>query len=169
MDAETWQRVRSGAGQRQATGQRAGAGRGRREGESVFSSSDFGDGDFSFSSGDIDIDDLLGGMFGGRSRAGRGFGPTPGADQEAELALTVEEAFTGGRCTVTLSTRGGQRTFEVSIPAGLAGGPRLRLAGQGGPGSGRGPGRGPHLGGPVGPHPPPPAGGPGTSGGIAPC
>src|SRR5947209_11656315 len=26
MDAETWQRVRSGAGQRQATGQRAGAG-----------------------------------------------------------------------------------------------------------------------------------------------
>src|SRR5260370_24103193 len=105
MDAETWQRVRSGAGQRQATGQRAGAGRGRREGESVFSSSGFGDGDFSFSSGDIDIDDLLGGLFGGRSRAGRGFRPTPGADQEAELTLTVEEAVTRGRPPGTPSPR----------------------------------------------------------------
>src|SRR4030088_2532384 len=90
MDAETWQRVRSGAGRRQASGQGAGAGRaGQGEGDSVFSSSDFGDGDFSFSSGDINIDDLLGGMFSGRSRAGqgfgRGFGPTPGADQEAAL------------------------------------------------------------------------------------
>jgi curved DNA-binding protein len=135
MDAETWQRVRSGAG-RQATGQRAGAGRGQREGESVFYSTDFGDGDFSFSSGDIDIDELLGGIFSGRSRAGRGFGPTPGADQEAELTLTVEEAFAGGRRTVTLSTPGGQRTFEVNIPAGVADGQRIRLAGQGGQGTG---------------------------------
>jgi curved DNA-binding protein len=145
MDAETWQRVRSGAAQRQASGQRAGAGRpGQREGESVFFSSDFGDGDFSFGSGDINIEDLLGGMFSGRSRAGagpgpgfgRGFGPTPGADQEAELTLSVEEAFAGGRRTVTLSTRGGPRTFEVNIPAGVAEGQRIRLAGQGGQGSG---------------------------------
>jgi len=140
MDAETWQRVRSGAG-RQASGQRAGAGRGgQREGDSVFYSSDFGDGDFSFSSGDIDIEELLGGMFSGRSRTGpgfgRGFGPTPGADQEAELTLTVEEAFAGGRRTVTLSTQGGPRTFEVNIPAGVAEGQRIRLAGQGGQGSG---------------------------------
>jgi curved DNA-binding protein len=145
MDAETWQRVRSGAGRRQASGQGAGAGRpGQREGESVFFSSDFGDGDFSFSSGDINIEDLLGGMFSGRSRAGagagpgfgRGFGPTPGADQEAELTLSVEEAFAGGRRTVTLSTRGAPRTFEVNIPAGVADGQRIRLAGQGGQGSG---------------------------------
>jgi curved DNA-binding protein len=141
MDAETWQRVRSGAGRRQASGQRAGAGRaGQREGDSVFYSSDFGDGDFGFSSGDIDIEELLGGMFGGRSRTGpgfgRGFGPTPGADQEAELTLTVEEAFAGGRRTVTLSTRGGPRTFEVKIPAGVVDGQRIRLRGQGGQGSG---------------------------------
>jgi len=136
MDAQSWQRVRSGAGRRQATGQRAGAGWGQREGESVFSSSDFGDGDFSFASGDVDIEDLLGGIFSGRSRAGRGFGPMPGADQEAQLTLTVEEAFAGGRRTVTLSTRGGQRSFEVNIPAGVADGQRIRLAGQGGQGSG---------------------------------
>ncbi|HEY2665560.1 MAG TPA: DnaJ C-terminal domain-containing protein [Actinomycetota bacterium] len=136
MDAQTWQRVRSGAGRQQASGQRAGAGRGPGERESVFSSSDFGDGDFSFSTGEVDIDDLLGGIFSGRSRAGRGFGPMPGADQEAELTLTVEEAFAGGRRTVTLSTRGGQRTFEVNIPAGVADGQRIRLAGQGGQGTG---------------------------------
>jgi len=139
MDAQTWHRVRSGAGRGQATGQRAGAGRGQRENESVFSSTDFGDGDFSLSSGDIDIDELLGGIFSGRSGAGRGFGPTPGADQEAELTLTVEEAFAGGRRTVTLSTRGGQRQFEVNIPAGVAEGQRIRLAGQGGQGSGGAP------------------------------
>jgi curved DNA-binding protein len=136
MDAQTWQRVRSGAGRQQASGQRAGAGRGPGERESVFYSSDFGDGDFSFSTGEVDIDDLLGGIFSGRSRAGRGFGPMPGADQEAELTLTVEEAFAGGRRTVTLSTRGGQRTFEVNIPAGVADGQRIRLAGQGGQGTG---------------------------------
>ena len=52
--------------------------------------------------GDVDIDDLLGGLFGGRrpaAGAGRGWGPIPGADQEAELELTVEEAYRGGRRT----------------------------------------------------------------------
>jgi len=88
MDAETWQRARSGAGRRQASGQRAGAGRpGQREGESVFFSSDFGDGDFSFSSGDINIEDLLGGMFSGRS--GRGWGPIPGADAAPGTVVAV--------------------------------------------------------------------------------
>src|SRR5260370_12454147 len=58
MDAETWQRVRSGAGQRQATGQRAGAGRGRREGAGVVSRSELGEGGFVFSSGGIGDDDL---------------------------------------------------------------------------------------------------------------
>src|ERR1700730_4686528 len=125
-----------GQGGGEPYGQRGGAGRpGQREGESVFFSSDFGDGDFSFGSGDINIEDLLGGMF-SRSRAGagggpgfgRGVGPTPGADQEAELTLSVEEAYAGGRRTVTLSARGGPRTFEVNIPAGVAEGQRIRLA-----------------------------------------
>src|SRR5260370_19948421 len=41
MAAETWQRLRSGAGQTKATGERAAAGRGPREGESVLSSAGF--------------------------------------------------------------------------------------------------------------------------------
>ena len=87
--------------------------------------------------GDIDLDDLLGGIFGGRfgGRARRGWGPIPGADQEAEIELTVEEAYRGGRRSVTLSSDGTRRSFDVTIPAGVTDGQRIRLAGQGGRGS----------------------------------
>jgi len=83
--------------------------------------------------GGIDLEDLLGGIFGGR--AGRGFGPIPGADQEAGLELTVEEAFQGGHRSVTLEGPDGRRTLDVRIPAGVTNGQRIRLAGQGGRGS----------------------------------
>src|ERR1700689_1223176 len=119
VDPETWRRARAGAG----VG--AGAGRG-------------GPGGFSFSEGDlgdIDLDDLLGGLFGRRGRPGRGWGPIPGADQEAEIELTVEEAYRGGRRSVTLSSDGTRRSFDVTIPAGGTDGQRIRLAGQGGRGS----------------------------------
>jgi len=117
VDPETWRRSRAGAG---AGGARAGAGAGSTGG-------------FGYGPGgaDIDIEDLLGGIFGGR--AGRGWGPVPGADQEAELPLTVEEAYRGGRRSVTLGGAG-QRTFDVNIPAGVTDGQRIRLAGQGGRG-----------------------------------
>ena len=80
--------------------------------------------------GGINIEDLLGGLFGGR-----GFGPIRGADQETELDLTVEEAFRGGRRSVTLDCPDGRRTLDVKIPAGVTNGQRIRLAGQGGRGS----------------------------------
>jgi curved DNA-binding protein len=115
-DPDAWRRSRAGAGAGRARTAGAGAGR--------------------FSSGaggmDIDIEDLFGGLFGGRS--GRGWGPIPGADQEAELPLTVEEAYRGGRKSVTIS--GAEpRTFEVNIPPGVTDGQRIRLVGQGGRGS----------------------------------
>jgi curved DNA-binding protein len=122
VDPETWRRAQAGA--RAGTG--AGAGRG-------------GPGAFSFSEGDIDLDDLLGGIFGGRfggARRGWGsVGPIPGADQEAEIELSVEEAYRGGRRSVTLSSDGTRRSFDVTIPAGVTDGQRIRLAGQGGRGS----------------------------------
>ena len=121
VDPETWRRARAGA--------RAGAGAGQG-----------GPGGFSFSEGDlgdIDLQDLLGGLFGGRG-ARRGWGtrgPIPGADQEAEIELTVEEAYRGGRRTITLSSDGTRRSFDVTVPAGVTDGQRIRLAGQGGRGS----------------------------------
>ncbi len=123
VDPETWRRARAGA----RAGASAGPGRG-------------GPGGFSFSEDDIDLEDLLGGFFGGRGqragRAGRGWGPIPGADQEAELELTVEEAYRGGRRNITLTTSdGGRRSIEVTVPAGVTDGQRIRLGGQGGRGS----------------------------------
>jgi curved DNA-binding protein len=123
VDPETWRRARSGAGARSRVG--AGAG---RSGPGGFT---FTEGDL----GDIDLDDLLGGLFGRHGRVGRGWGPIPGADQEAEIELTVEEAYRGGRRSITLSSDGTRRSFDVTIPAGVTDGQRIRLAGQGGRGS----------------------------------
>src|ERR1700735_4740619 len=115
VDPEAFQRSRAGAGQARGAG---GAGAGP-----------FGTG-LGDDLGGINIEDLLGGIFGGR-----GYGPIPGADQEAELELTVEEAFQGGHRSVTLEGPDGRRTLEVKIPAGVTNGQRIRLTGQGGRGS----------------------------------
>lgn len=82
-------------------------------------------------SGGINIEDLFGDMFGGSG----GFGPIPGADQEAVLELTVEEAYRGGKRQISLDGR----NYGVTIPAGVIEGQRIRLAGEGGRGSGDGP------------------------------
>ncbi|MGV9292077.1 DnaJ C-terminal domain-containing protein [Streptomyces sp. NPDC003719] len=90
----------------------------------------FGD---DFASEGVDIEDLFGSLFG----AGAAPGGVPGADQEAELPLTVEEAYRGGRRTVTLAGPTGQpRRYEVDVPPGVTDGQRIRLAGEGGQGSG---------------------------------
>jgi curved DNA-binding protein len=114
VDPETWARAR---------GRRAGQGRAGQAGAAGFGGG-FGQ--------DVDLEDLLGGIFTGRGgRAGRGWGPIPGADQEAEIELTVEEAYHGGRRSITL---GDSRRLDVEIPAGVTDGQRIRLAGQGGRG-----------------------------------
>ncbi|MCX4647521.1 J domain-containing protein [Streptomyces sp. NBC_01446] len=87
-----------------------------------------------FGAEDVDVDDLFGSLFGGAGRV-----RVPGADQEAELPLTVEEAYSGGRRTVTLAGPSGQRRYEVDVPPGVVDGQRIRLAGEGGRGSGDGP------------------------------
>lgn len=79
----------------------------------------------------VDVEDLFGSLFGGAGRM-----RVPGADQEAELPLTVEEAYRGGRRTVTLAGPGGQRRYQVDVPPGTTDGQRIRLAGEGGRGSG---------------------------------
>ncbi|MEU6972616.1 J domain-containing protein [Kitasatospora aureofaciens] len=83
----------------------------------------------------VDVDDLFGSFFGGAGRV-----RVPGADQEAELPLTVEEAYRGGRRTVTLAGPSGQpRRYEVDVPPGVTDGQRIRLAGEGGRGNGDAP------------------------------
>jgi curved DNA-binding protein len=132
VDPEAWTRARqrAGAGAGAGSGGGAGAGGGR-----TWRSAGGGP-DVRFSTGgfeDVDIEDLLGGMFG----AGRGrWGPIGGADQEAAIELTVEQAYRGGRHEITLAGPDGPRNLQVNIPAGVTDGQRIRLSGQGGQGTG---------------------------------
>jgi len=133
VDPETWRRARAGAGAGARSRAGAGARPGAGAGQGGRTSFGFGGGD------DIDLDDLLSGLFGGRAGyegAGRGgWGPVPGADQSAEIELTLEDAYHGGRRTVTIGSGSTERTLEVTIPPGVTDGQRIRLAGQGGRGS----------------------------------
>ena len=119
----------------------------------------------------INLEDLLGG-----GRAGRG-GRARGQDVEAQVEISLEEAFTGTRRTFTMEldepcvtchgagniggaacgTCGGtgwqraQREVDVKVPAGVRTGQRVRVSGEGGAGAGA---RGDlYLGITVAPHP----------------
>ena len=76
-----------------------------------------------------------------RSRAAGVRRAAAGADQEARLALSLEEAARGGKREITLRDPQTQRarTLAVTIPAGVRPGQRIRLTGQGDPGRGGGP------------------------------
>ena len=123
-----------------AAGQ-AGAGAGRRR-ASRRSSADGGPGGvFEEEVRFEDVEDLFGGggfgdVFGDlfRGRGGGGFG-MGGADMEAVLDLSLEEAARGGRRRISLDGR----SIEVDIPPGVTDGQRIRLAGQGSAGAGGGP------------------------------
>jgi curved DNA-binding protein len=124
VDPEVWRRAQAGA--------RASAGAGGRAPRG------FGTGE------EVDLEDLLSGLFGGRGargarggagRAGRGWGPIPGADQTAEIEISIEDAYHGARKTVSLAGPAGTRNLQVTIPPGVTDGQRIRLSGQGGHGS----------------------------------
>jgi curved DNA-binding protein len=118
-----WEEIFSNAG----FSGRASAGQG-------FSSAEFSGSGFS----DF-FETLFGGGFSSDqfSQAGRGFGQSgfqsKGADQHANISISLEDSFTGVKKSIRL--RSG-RNLDVKIPKGITTGKRIRLAGQGGPGAG---------------------------------
>jgi len=81
----------------------------------------------------MDFEDILGGMFGGRGRPGRGNFAMKGSDVQARLEVDLEEAIKGVVKRVVFADG---RTLDVTIPKGAADGQTLRLRGQGYPGRG---------------------------------
>lgn len=85
----------------------------------------------------VDIEDILGEMFGrGGRNGGRGFRPPPpqkGADVRGKVDISLEEAIAGAKKRLAFSDG---RTLEVTIPKGAGDGQVLRMKGQGlgGPG-----------------------------------
>ena len=96
-----------------------------------------------FEFGGTGFSDFFEQMFGGaRQGGGRGFGgfeepPQRGEDVEADIMVTLEEAFHGS--TRQISFRRGEsgkiETYTVKIPKGIREGQKIRLAGQGESGS----------------------------------
>jgi curved DNA-binding protein len=99
-----------------------------------FEDIDFGSGgqDIRFDLGGEDFSDFFSGLFGRRGRTQRSNGAQAfsrrGADQEAVLELSLEEAEAGGKRRISLADG---RSFEVSVPRGVRDGQRIRLAGEG--------------------------------------
>jgi DnaJ-class molecular chaperone len=91
----------------------------------------------------FDMEDLLGGMFGG---GGGGFGgqrrgagrARKGDDVRAEITVPFAVAAEGGEHTLTLQNGSKSERIAVKVPAGIDQGQTIRLAGQGNPGPGGG-------------------------------
>ncbi len=110
-----------------------------------------GGGGAPFGGGDIDLESLFGGagggfadLFGGGARkkaTGKRRAPQqePGDDISARIEIPFRLAIDGGKTDVLVDRDGQTETISVTIPQGVPDGARMRLRGQGGPGSGGGP------------------------------
>lgn len=89
--------------------------------------------------GDVDLEDLFGGIFTGRGRRRRR-GPVRGEDSLSRLAVPMLDAVKGGERRITISSAtGSQESLTVKIPKGIIEGQKIRLAGKGNPGFSGGP------------------------------
>ena len=102
--------------------------------------SPFGGGGSQFGgAGGEDFSDFFSSLFGGAGGAAGGGGrasrPGAGSDYQAELELTLDEAYHGGPRTITVNGK----NLRITIQPGIADGQTIRLRDQGGPGRNGGP------------------------------
>jgi len=97
-----------------------------RDWREQFATGGFGD--------DMDLSDLLDALRGAHGGAGRQRGPRPGQDYDIEAGLSLEDAHRGTTLHFDLQRPEGPQTLQVTVPAGVTEGQKLRLRGKGGPG-----------------------------------
>lgn len=100
--------------------------------------------DFSEGFGGADFSDFLSSLFGqegniggrgGRGPSSRGQGQFRGQDYQAELHLTLREAYITHKQTLNVDGK----NIRITVPAGIENGQKIKLAGYGSPGVNGGP------------------------------
>jgi curved DNA-binding protein len=94
-----------------------------------------GGNEFFGNGGDDNFSDFFESLFGGGGRRERRETRFRGNDYEAQLQLSLREAFTTHQRTLTLNGK----NIRITIPAGVEDGQKIRLKGHGAPGSNGGP------------------------------
>jgi curved DNA-binding protein len=88
---------------------------------------------------EMDLESLLAAM----RHPGRGAGhqpfPLAGRDHDATVHVSLNDAHHGATLTLNLADATGNRTLEITLPAGVCAGQKLRLRGKGGRGEHGGP------------------------------
>jgi curved DNA-binding protein len=102
---------------------------------------------------DIDLSDLLDALARGHHRGPRGPVPMSGQDYEATARISLEDAHRGTSLQLNIQQEDGPHTLEVTIPAGVREGQKLRLRGKGGKGRNGGPDGDIYLNIAIAPHP----------------
>ncbi|MHB1485928.1 MAG: DnaJ C-terminal domain-containing protein [Saccharofermentanales bacterium] len=85
----------------------------------------------------MDMNDLFGRGSSTTGRRTRSYAQN-GEDIEADIKISIKDAFLGEEKKVTISGEPKNRTISFKIPAGIKEGEKIKLAGQGGPGAGGG-------------------------------
>ncbi len=83
---------------------------------------------------DMDLADLLAALGKGRAGGQRAPMPMAGRDFETSVRISLEDAHRGAQLNLELGDTAGDRTLQVTVPAGVVEGQKLRLKGKGGKG-----------------------------------